>query len=1190
MLNIKSKAIKLFAGLMVALFVLSAASFASADTITLPSTGVKKTSSMVVIKNLQSFLNWNLGASITPLVVDGKWGAKTNAAIRAYQTANGLKSDGMFGRLSAAKAAALMSSGGSMSTIPGCTSTVGFSPTTGQSCSSGVYTPPVTGLVPGCTSTSGFSQTTGASCSTGTITQSGPITAMLATTNPASGTIVAGQATADLLHVTFTGNGTVNSVTLSRSGVSDQNTLSNVYLYDGVTRLTDGYSFNTNGTITINGLNLAVNGSRTISVKADVLSTTTSYNVIVTLTSFSSGTSVNTVNIKGNDMFVAGGGSLATIAKDSTGAAIGATGGNTVATASVNAGTTSYTVWRQAVQVNTRALQLKAANFRITGSAPSDALSNAGFYVDGVKVGGNATMTMTNSSNYLSFDMSAAPVSLSTGSHSLEVRADIVKGSSYSFTVSLQQASDIMVTDPQIGVNLAMCGVLACTGSFTASTSGTITIGTGSYTVVVDPTFSTYTTTTAGSSNVVIAKFKVRGYGEDVKVTSLPILPILTIPSTTYSSGTVTTGSQSVTVAATTGFAVGNVITVAGATIGIGTVTSITSSTVMVVNFTTGGVTPAGVVTLSPATGLGLQNVTLYFNGSQVGTQQGWTAGALTFTLGSQLIIPAGVDSTLEVRADLRTSSAGTNYNGGVVSANVQAATAEGVNSKATITGATATGTLLSLQNSNLAISKNAGYASQNVNPNTPGVKIGSFVLQNQSSSESVRVTTLSLLTTYGAGTSSANLSGLRTSETSGNAGIPVQPATAAASASGTNTFSSDFTLAPGATKTIDILADSSSDALSNGTSTVISTLTVTSIGSTSNVSATSSATTGQTVTFRTGTLGTPTVTSSSSTPAQLIAAAVSGSTDGSVAVFNVVSANAASTITELTFTATTGTVTSIRVGSVTAPVVAGTAYMTGLNIAVPNGGSGVPITVYVSYAAVGSSGIASNTASTLTLTTIKSTSGNTTTTSPVSVAAPIMTLVGSKPVVAVTTQTSPVTGLNMGGENKIGEITVTADAKGDVKINDLQFAVSNVGFTTIPTFTLARIADGTTTVVGSSCGQGAGGAASQTIFCEFSTTANTRTTTTGIADVEVNTDFDGYTIAAGTSKVFSLYATVTAANTGTNLAQISTSLVAAGFNWDDTSTAQFVADASAASPSAGTNLTGSVVYNFPTNSYTIKQ
>ncbi len=1014
------------------------------------------------VKDLQVFLNMcadskvaNSGAG-SPGMESSYFGPATKAAVIKWQAARGVTpASGLFGPLSRAKAAALQAS----------TDVCG-----------------------------------GGQQNNNNNNQSGPVTVSLSQDNPAAGTIVAGQATADLMHVTFTGSGTVNSVTLSRGGVSDQNTLTNVYLYDGVTRLTDGYSFNTNGTITMNNLNLAVNGSRTISVKADVYSSTTSYDIFVTLTSFSAGTSVNTVSVKGNDMFIAGSGSLATAS---------VSGANTVSAASVNAGTSSYTVWRAPIQVNTRTLKLKAANFRITGSAPSDALQNVGLYVDGVKAGNNAMMTMTNGSNYLSFDMTASPLNLTTGSHTVEVRGDVVKGSSYNFTVSLQQASDLMVMDPQIGVNVALSGTIP-------NSAGLISIGTGSFTAVVDPTFSTFTNVTASASNVAIAKFKLHGYGEDIKVTSLPITTVLT------------------------------------------------------------GSTPAAA---------GLQNVTLYFNGSQVGTQLSQAIGLNTFSLGSQMIIPAGQDSTLEVRADLRTTG-GTNYTAGSISADLGAATSEGWNSHASITGPTATGNILAMQAGTLGLSKNAGYASQNANPNTAGVKVGSFVMQNQSTSESIRVTSLLVNLAYGAGTSSSNLSGLRTSETSGNAGTPQQPATAAASSNANNTFSTDFTLAPGAVKTVDIFADSGSDA--GTTATVISTLTVTSLGTISNVSATSAATTGQTITMRTGTLGTPTVVSSASTPLQLIAAANGGAADGSLAVYNFVSANAASTITELTFTATTGTATSVRVGSVTAPVVAGTAYLTGLNIAVPNGGSGVNVNVYVSYAEVGSTGIASNTSSTLTLTTIKSTSGNTTTTSSVSVTPGAMTLVGSKPVVAV--NTASVGGLNMGAENKIGEVTVTADAKGNIKINDLKFSVSNVGFTTVPTFTAARIADGTTTIVGSSCGQGVAAAATQTIFCEFGTVGNTFTTTTGTADVEVNTDFDGYTITAGTSKTFSLFATVSAANTGTNLAQISTSLNAAGFNWDDATYAQFVADASAASPSAGTNLTGSVVYNFPTGSYTIHQ
>jgi hypothetical protein len=1178
----KSSFTKFAVGFLALATILSASSVSAAYNFT---TNLKQGSKGEAVKELQKALNLCADTQVAGSGVGSMgmetstFGPATKQAVMKFQAKHGITpAIGNFYPLTRAKMNATGCGGSTMNLPAGCTSTAGFSPVTGASCATTVST----GLPAGCSSTVGFSSITGASCATGTVApQTGSVTAMLATTNPAAGIIVQNQATANLAEFTFTGSGTVNSVTLKRTGFSDQNTLTNVYLYDGVTRLTDGYSFNNNGEIMMNGLGLAVNGSKTISVKADVGNSTnapTGQTLAISLAAFTAGTSVNTVGLSGNTMSVASGSTLASI---------GISGANSVSASGVNAGTSSYTVWRQAFQVNTRALALKAMNLRVTGSAPADTMSNVGLYVDGVKSGNNATMVMVNGSSYLSFDMSGMPTTLNTGTHTLEVRGDIVKGSSYSFTVSLQQASDLMVMDPQVGVNVAVCGNTSCSTSFSASTAGTISIGTGSFTAVVDSAFSTSTNVTAGASNVTIAKYKIKGYGEDIKVTSIPVTPVMTFPSTTYSSGTVTAGSQAITVASTSGFAVGNVITIAGATATVGTITSITSGTVMQVNVTTAGATPAGAVTLV-TNSLGLQNVTLYFNGSQVGSQQGWTSGPLTYNLGSQMIIPAGVDSVLEVKADLRTSVSGTNYTGGTVAANLGAATAEGWNSKASITGPTATGTVLSLQSGNLAVSANAGYASQNANPNTAGVKIGSYVLQNQSTSESVRVTTLLVNVAYGAGTSSANLSGLRTSETTGNAGTPVQPATAAASSNANNTFSSDFTLAPGAVKTIDIFADSSSSA--GATATVDTTLTVTSIGTTSNVSATSSAITGQTIAFRTGTLGTPTITTSGSTAAQLIAAASGGSADGSLAVYNFVSSNASSTITELTFTVTSGTATSIKVGNVTAPVVAGTAYLTGLNIAVPNGGSGVGVNVYVSYAEVGSNGIASNTSSTLTLTTIKSTSGNTTTTSSVTVAAPTMTLVGSKPTVAVNTSTA--SGLNMGGENKIGQVTVTADAKGNIKLNDIKFAVVNVGFTTNPTFTAAKITESgnSTAIAGSSCGQGTAAAATQVIFCEFGTSGNTFTTTTGVAGVEVNTDFDGYTITAGASKTFDLYATVSAANTGTNLAQISTSLNAAGFNWDDATYAQFVADASAASPSAGTNLTGSSIYSFPTGSYTIKQ
>ena len=1016
----------------------------------------------------------------------------------------------------------------------------------------------------------------------GTPAQTGPVGVMLSPMTPSTGAIVAGQATADLLRFTFNGSGTVTSVTLKRSGISDQNTLSNVYLYDGNTRLTDGYSFNVNSTLTMNGLNIAVNGSKEISVRADVSSSVTTATVAAALTSYTANGSVNSVNIMGNQMTTVAGSSLASASL----------GTNTVSAANVNAGTTAYTVWSAPLQVNVHAVSLKAANFRMIGSAPVDALSNIKLFIDGIDTGKVATVQMIQGSNYAVFDLASSPISLMTGSHTIDVRGDVQKGSNRNVQFSVQQAADFMILDPQVGVNIA----LTTTGSssFTANTAGLISINTGSATVVIDPTYQAQTNISGGTTNAVIGKYKVHAYGEDVKVNSLTVTPTLTTTGTTQATGTATITTGGVVTTTITSGGSGYTAAPAVSSVAAGTATcstlptattTIVAGAVTALTWTTGTCSGAGTITYTIAAPSfsvvgGLQNVTLYFNGSQVGTQQTWPVaqGSLTYQLGSQLVIPAGVDSDLEVRADLQTTTS-VQYTAGTVGANLVLGSSNGQGqiSQATLNFPTAlvTGSTKTIQTGLLTVAANTGYLSQTVAPNTAGVKIGSFVMQNQSTSEAVRVTSLTVA--IGGSTAITNLSGLRTSLTSGSGSTPIQPAAS-------NVFSVNETLAAGQSKVVDIYADSSTETSVN----VIVTLTAASIGATSNVSNAGTATTGQTITFNVGTVATPTLVTSSSTTAQYVAAGMGGLTNGTKATYNFVSTSGSSTISELKFTVTgSNTVTNVCVGGVCAAPVSGVAFLTGLNLAVPNGGSGLTVDAMVSYSEVGTNGIVPAVTSAVALTHVKYTSGGTTTTITPSVTAPTMTMVGSKPTVVVTN--TSVSGLNYGtAENKIGEVVISADSRGNIKINDLKFTVGASGFTTNPTFTLARIADGTNTVTGSSCGQGTAAAASQTIFCEFGTTGNTMSTTTTNSNVESNTDYDGYTIAAGTSKTLSLYATVAGADTGTATQTISTSLVAAGFNWDDTSYATFVADGTTASPASGTNLDGLLIYNFPTNSYSI--
>ena len=384
---------------------------------------------------------------------------------------------------------------------------------------------PVTTLPAGCTSTAGFSPTTGASCATGVvINQTGTISATLSSDQPSAstisgGAIVSNQAQADLLHINFTGTGTVTSVTLQRSGISDQSTLTSVYLFDGATRITSGNTFNTNGALTFNGLSIAVNGLKEISVKADVVAgaTLAPYNastIAVALTGYIANGVSSSANLQGNTMTIVAG-NLAT-ANLTTGSGV-----VDPAVTTINAGSMNQTVWSRTVSIGTRTVELRGLTVKMIGSAPSNTLANVGLYVDGILA---KTATINSNSQFV-FDANSAPVTLSTGSHLLEVRADIIGGSYRNFYMSLEQGSDIAIRDPQLGVYLTTtaAGVTAYNIN-----GGTVNISSGSLTISQDSSFNNVTTIVGGASNVKMASFKFTAYGEDMKVMSLILTPTIT--------------------------------------------------------------------------------------------------------------------------------------------------------------------------------------------------------------------------------------------------------------------------------------------------------------------------------------------------------------------------------------------------------------------------------------------------------------------------------------------------------------------------------------------------------------------------------------------------------------------------------------------------------------------------------------
>ncbi|MDO8591352.1 MAG: hypothetical protein Q7R60_00275 [bacterium] len=325
----------------------------------------------------------------------------------------------------------------------------------------------------------------------------GAVNASLASDNPASGTLVATQALADLAHFAFSGSGTVTALTFERIGVSANSTLSSVYLFDGSTRLTDSATVSADNKVTFAGLVLAVSGSRTIAVKADILTGTSGQTIGMRLVSFTvTGLPANVVSISGNIHTIASA-TLATLAMSS------ATG-----TGNTDPGN-DISVWQGTATVATRDVTLTRLALRQIGSIVSSDVKNFRLQVDGTQVASTAAL---DANGYVTFTPN---VVVKTGARTFKVIADIVGGSSRTIQMSLRGAYDISSTDSSY-----LVGVLA-TGTFPFGPAAA-TINAGSLTVA-KATDSPSANLVAGASDVSVGKWTFTAYGETVKVETLSV-------------------------------------------------------------------------------------------------------------------------------------------------------------------------------------------------------------------------------------------------------------------------------------------------------------------------------------------------------------------------------------------------------------------------------------------------------------------------------------------------------------------------------------------------------------------------------------------------------------------------------------------------------------------------------------------
>jgi len=490
---INSKALKVALGLVIALaFVASAA---SAQAYTFTRTLKLGVSNGADVKELQMFLNSDPATMVAsaghvggPGMETNHFGPATKAGVIKFQVKYGIMPQaGIFGPLSQAKYAALLANGGGQQSNNGCQPGWIYNPFTN---------PPTL-----CAGGQGGQQ-------------SGPVTAMLAVDNPAAGYYAATQAGAPLLKVTFNGTGTVTTVVLKKIGVASDSSYSNIYLFDGAVRLTDGASVSNNGIITFSnpsGL-FTVNGSRTITVKAD-LNSGGSEVVGASLYSFTtlgSTTPVMVTTVTGNQFSLVSASGLAQVALVS--------GTATPSAANIDP-QNDYVVWQNNLNVSSREAKLVSAAFREVGSINYGDVNNFRLMVDGQIV---ATTQSIDANGYVTF-VPATPVTLSTNTHVVKVMADVVGGAYRNFKFEVRNKVDLNIIDSQSGYGISVTGTIANSAGVQTINNGNVTVQKAANSPSGDVIYN--------GNDVVLARYTLRTFGEAVKIDTIKA-------SVTLSSGT----------------------------------------------------------------------------------------------------------------------------------------------------------------------------------------------------------------------------------------------------------------------------------------------------------------------------------------------------------------------------------------------------------------------------------------------------------------------------------------------------------------------------------------------------------------------------------------------------------------------------------------------------------------------------
>ena len=633
--------------------------------------------------------------------------------------------------------------------------------------------------------------TTGPSAGTGT-----GLKVSLSATSPSGTVLVQGQAIGDLADFVFANPTSapinVTGLTFNRTGVSNDSTMTNVYLYNGATRITDSagissgqFSFsNSTGVFTV-----PAGQTYTVSVRSDIAGSTSGQQIGVKLVSVtSSGTLDSSVSfpVMGGYQTISAA-TLATVVFSAT--QLPSTN------PSLNPAN-DVVVWQNTIAVSTNPVKLSSMRLTNLGSIDSANVINLRLYADGVQVG--SAVPVMNSDRTVTFDLSASPMLLSTQSHTVKVLANITGGSGRTLQLSVQRSSDAMFVDNQLNQPVTLNTTNTST-NFSAASSGLQTIAavtaSSGVSVSTDPSSPNQSVAVA-ASNVKWATFAMLASGENVKVSDLYV-----VANTSVHNGGLDNGKIMVN-----GVQIGSTKDIVEGTSG--------SAYSAATDFSLGSslILPAGQTTL----------VDVY-------------ADANTST-------STNLSNNESVQVYLAAGSSNAQGQSSLVSTSVPSSSGTG-------------GNAMTVSTSTLTPSQSTTYGAQTILPGSNSAKIGAFALST-GSTEGVTVNTIAISMTAANAASITNLTlkDHATGAAIGNV-ITTPSGSAISAGQNNNSFNLSLSIPASSSKTIDIYANVLSGANAGSIITYVDTGT-TGTGSVTNQSTSvGSEVTLQTITVGTGTL-----------------------------------------------------------------------------------------------------------------------------------------------------------------------------------------------------------------------------------------------------------------------------------------------------------------------------------------------